>query len=256
MNINFIIDENKKIYTAFDEENNTDNYLCSFIFTSEDWVCQEKYVIFWNKKGKSVIISLGDKQEVTCPLPNIIKDKIFYIQIYASDELSTIKKKIKLNREIWRNDNECNDDICWSERKNLLREKQQVINKVEYKENKILIYSKNKLIDVIDVLDDSLMQKILDGVAPKFIVDKVLSKDSTHPLANKTIYKALLKVPKTSELPAVALSGDYNDLKNIPTEFNPKHHNHVVVDVIDYEENIDTDLNTLLGILADEISKE
>ena len=65
-----------------------------------------------------------------------------------------------------------------------------------------------------------------------------------------------LEFLKASDLPRIALTGDYNDLINIPEEFNPSHHNHLVVDVVDYEENINVDLNALLDFLGDEIAKE
>ena len=114
----------------------------------------------------------------------------------------------------------------------------------------------NRLIDTIDILDEKLLKKIQNGTSLEVIVDTVLSKTSNHAIANKTVYNALLDFLKASDLSKIALTGDYNDLKNIPNEFNPTHHNHIMVDVVDYEENIDFDLGKLLDNLYDEITKE
>ena len=48
----------------------------------------------------------------------------------------------------------------------------------------------------------------------------------------------------------------YNDLKNIPSKFPPTIHTHNTVDINDYEESVDMDLNALLDFLSDEIRKE
>ena len=59
-----------------------------------------------------------------------------------------------------------------------------------------------------------------------------------------------------NDLSNVANSGDYNDLINIPQEFPPQSHNHVINDVTDFEENVDVDMGNMLDYLADKISEE
>ena len=130
------------------------------------------------------------------------------------------------------------------------------IDRIDYKDNVFSIYSSNKLIKQVDLFDKVLIKKLIDEQLIEVNVDNELSLTSENPVQNKTITHELNKKQNSSSLPRVAITGDYNDLKNIPNEFNPTHHNHVVVDVVDYEENIDFDLGKLLDILNDEIRKE
>lgn len=261
MKIKFEIDNNDiKIKKPLDNDvyNNID---CYFNFVSEEWFCVEKYVIFWDNKNKSIILSLGDKKHGFCKLPDSIIGDYFYLQVYASNKILTSKLKVNINidsNQVNYEDTQIKEKEanCWEQRNDLLKEKNRIINKIEYENNNILIYSQNRLIKTINLVDHELLQKINDGISLENIVDTVLSEDSENAIANKTVYNALLDFLKESDLSRIALTGDYNDLKNIPTEFNPIHHNHVVVDVIDYEENIDFDLGKLLDSLYDEITKE
>ena len=67
---------------------------CSFSF-SKEWASIEKYVIFWNKKEKSIIEYLGKGDECKCKMPKeILKDNVFSIQVYANDNLVTQKLKL------------------------------------------------------------------------------------------------------------------------------------------------------------------
>lgn len=259
--IEFNID-NKKIIVKTPFDNDIQNDIdCVFNFISEEWHCLEKYVIFWNEKNKSTILSLGKKDQGFCHLPKIIAGNYFYIQVYVSDKIITNKLKINISVEEHEKEH-CEIPIvkeqqnCWTEREALLAEKNRIINRIEYENNNILIYSENKLIKTINLLDQKFLNKIQNGLSLENIVDTVLSDESNNAIANKTVYNALLDFLKKSDLSKIALTGDYNDLKNIPSEFNPTHHNHVVVDVVDYEENINFDLGRLLDGLYDEITKE
>lgn len=62
--------------------------------------------------------------------------------------------------------------------------------------------------------------------ANKITVDEALSNSSTNPVQNKVINAALGTKANDADLAAVAKSGKYTDLINIPSEFNPAVHNH------------------------------
>lgn len=235
-----------------------DDIICMFRFMSSDWDSIEKYVIFSTKKGKNVICSIGKSNKGFCRFPKeLLNENKFFIQIYANNNLFTDKTKIDSFIE---SDYCSHTEVIEKKEEKIKKEcgcheevnTDYIINNIEYKDNKILFYSDDKLIQSINIID----QKLLDRVREDYDVDMTLSSTSKNPIANKTVYNALLDFLKESDLSTIALTGDYNDLLNIPTEFNPKHHNHVVVDVVDYEENINIDLNALLDALGDEIAKE
>ena len=237
----------------------SDNITCLFKFITSDWKSLEKYVIFWDEQEKSFIQSIGKKEKSSCKIPKEILNKdYFYIQIYANDNFYTNKIKIDSfiepehcphqieKKEKQKNKNKCHEGIDTS----------LIIDDIDYLDNKIIFYSDKKIVRTIDIVDSNLLNKIKKGTSIEYIVDTILSEDSLKPIANKAVYDALLDCLKESDLSTIAFTGNYNDLKNIPKEFKPKEHNHVVVDVVDYEENINIDLNSLLDLLGDEIAKE
>lgn len=237
----------------------SDNITCLFKFITSDWKSLEKYVIFWDEQEKSFIQSIGKKEKSSCKIPKEILNKdYFYIQIYANDNFYTNKIKIDSfiepehcphqikKKEKQKKKNKCHEGIDTS----------LIIDDIDYLDNKIIFYSDKKIVRTIDIVDSNLLNKIKKGTSIEYIVDTILSEDSLKPIANKAVYDALLDCLKESDLSTIAFTGNYNDLKNIPKEFKPKKHNHVVVDVVDYEENINIDLNSLLDLLGDEIAKE
>ena len=258
MNLRFeIINQKIRQKTNFEKQNEIN---CLFKFVTSEWSSLEKYIIFWNDKNKSIIQSLGKEMECSCLVPDkILNGDYFSIQIYAENNLST--NKIKIDSFIESEECPKQVDIIQEPPKQKcgcheIVDTNYIIDNVKYKNNKILFYSENKLVKSIDIIDVQLLEKIKNNLSLEVVVDTILSETSNNPVANKTIYNALLEFLKASDLATIALTGDYNDLKNIPTEFKPTHHNHLVVDVIDYEENIDIDLNSLLDLLGDEIAKE
>ena len=259
MNLRFeIINQKIRQKTNFEKQNEIN---CLFKFITSEWGSLEKYIIFWNEKNKSIIQSLGKEMECSCQVPEkILEGDYFSIQIYSENNLST--NKIKIDSFIESEECPKKIDIIQEPPKEKCRchegvdTENYIIDNVKYKNNKILFYSDNKLIKSIDILDVQLLEKIKNNLSLEVVVDTVLSETSENPVMNKTIYNALLEFLKASDLATIALTGDYNDLKNIPTEFNPTYHNHHVVDVVDYEENINVDLNALLDVLGDEIAKE
>ena len=47
----------------------------------------------------------------------------------------------------------------------------------------------------------------------------------------------------------VAYTGSYNDLVDVPDEFNPKPHNHTARNIVDLDDNIETSFDEFIDIL-------
>lgn len=256
MYLNFEINNNiikkKNIEDDYEYKNQ-----CSFFFHSKEWNHLEKYAIFWTDKNKSIIRYLGEGCQLQCQIPEELTD-VFSIQVYANDNIKT--NKIEIGTTIKQPKEKCKKPIKKCDTNTIFydiyQQLEQKIDSIKYIDNTFYIYSSNKLIKSVNLYDKDLMKKIIEDEIIKINIDTQLSPDSDNAVQNKTIYNELNKKENSANLSKIARTGDYNDLKNIPTEFNPKHHNHVVVDVVDYEENIDIDLNALLDILGDEIAKE
>lgn len=248
--------KNNKIEKKTINNDKLDHNFFYFNFLTKEWVHKEKYIIFWIDKNKTVIKSLGKKCKSKISAPKELNPKSFLIQIYVDDSIKTDKYTVGVpieEKEI----NECsrpsNKTIGLIQK--IYDSLDTKIDDVLYSDNVLKFYANEEVIKTIDLVDKRLIEKILKGKID-INVDSKLSLKSRNPVQNKVITEELEKKQDSSTLPKVAQTGDYNDLKNIPTEFNPKHHNHVIVDVVDYEENIEFDLGELLDSLYDEIVKE
>ena len=223
---------NNKIIERIDTNilTNNDIIICNFSF-SEEWKHKEKYVIFWSSKNKSKIMSLGKGQKSECSIPeNISKESLLAIQIYVDDNLKTQKLNIALtptNYTIQEEINKCN-------KKDKIRDD----------------YNTKKIFDEILTKLDSKVSSIQydNGYLKCYAGEELIYSEPIF----SDIYNDIENIVKEINS-NIEWSGDYNDLKNIPNEFNPSPHTHHIIDVIDYEE---TDLNILLDVLGDEISKE
>ena len=193
----------KESYHHHNEDFN--DLFCSFTFITKEWKHLEKYVIFWNKENKSTIYSLGTGQKGQCPIPKmILNDSFFYIQIYANDNIVTQKLKIYHSKK---------------KSKHSFKDTENKIDNIVYYDNKLLFYANNKLKKTIDIVDNSLIDKIIGD-----------------------------KIPVVSE---VATTGSYNDLIDIPSEYPPIEHTHYTSDIIDFEEAIEDNIeNYIMAITA------
>lgn len=253
--INFEINNKKIERKNIEDDYENKSHIC-FYFKDKRWKRLEKYVIFWNKNNKSVIKYLGKGCKLQCKIPDELEE-VFSMQIYANDNFVTEKitigrtlDKKKRTRKVKKKFDP--SDIFYD----IYNQLEQKIDRIDYKDNVFSIYSSNKLIKQVDLFDKALIKKLIDEQLIEFNIDDELSLTSENPVQNKIITQELNKKQNIDSLPKVAKTGDYNDLKNIPDEFNPTHHNHIVVDVVDYEENINFDLGRLLDGLYDEITKE
>lgn len=229
-----------------------EDLFCSFIFCTPEWKHLEKYVIFWNKQGKSSIRYIGDGIKGQCPIPkSVLDDLYFHIQVYANDELFTHKIKIfsyeqKRPEHFYKHNN----------KKRMLNKffesMENKIDNIVYEDNKLLIYSNNKLSKTIDIVDEQLLEKVLTNTAPDYIVDTALSPESNHPLANKVIYELLQTKMDLTSLSNVAFTGSYNDLVDVPEEFTPAQHNHNVEDINDFDDNVEESFDEFFDAIEQE----
>lgn len=227
-----------------------DNLFASFVFTTSEWKHLDKYVIFWNRKGKSTIRFLGKGTKTQCPIPkSVLNDLYFTIQIYANDNVFTQRLKVYLKEDI-------PEDGCCPSYQHLnkyFEEMEKKIDNIVYEDNKLLIYINNELVKSIDLVDGGLLQKIFAGGAPEYIVDMALSDNSDLPVANRVIYEALEnKLDKTS-LSAVAVTGSYNDLTDIPEEFTPAQHQHNINDIVDLDASLDDEVDDFIDKLIENL---
>lgn len=226
---------------------------CTFKFLTPEWKHLEKYAIFWNKKGKSFIRYLGKGMVGRCPIPKeVFNELYFYAQVYANDDIKTQKKKVFLQENI-PFDNTCGKKEL-DKFFNTIEE--DSIDDIFYDDNKLLIYSNNKLIKTIDIVDEQLLVKVIEGTAPNFIVDTIFSEESEHPVANKTLYRALKQKVNKESLAKVSFTGSYNDLKDIPIEFPSEAHTHESEDITNWEDAIGEDLDDFVNNLIENLEGE
>lgn len=241
MNFDFEI-ENTVLRQKHKGDERHENFLCFFCFKTPEWKYLEKYAIFWNDKGKSTIRYLGRNSKTSCPIPeNILQSSSFILQIYANENVFTQKLDVNPHKKIHRKKRKHHE------------KKITKIDDITYEDNHLLIYSDNELVKKINIVDSNLLMKVITSQAPDFIIDKVLSPNSEHAIANKTIYQALLTKSNIDELSKVAFSGNYNDLDNIPETFTPKKHDHFSKDIRDFDDSIDEDLEEFIDILLEKL---
>jgi len=230
----------------------SDGLFTSFVFTTPDWKHIDKYAIFWNKQGKSIIRYLGKGMKEQCPTPQeVLNELYFYVQVYANDNIKTQKEKVFIYDEvpIHHKKEKCN-------KKDLnifFKKMENKIDNIIYDDNKLLIYANNTLVKTIDIVDEGLLAKVVTGDAPQYIIDNALSNESEHPVANKTIYEALQKKANVNCLARVAFTGDYEDLINKPTELPVVEHTHESSDIRNWEDTIEEDFDDFIDDLIENL---
>ena len=234
------------------QQNNLDNLFCSFVFTSPEWKFIEKYAIFWSRKGKSTIRYIGKGTKGQCEIPQmILNDLHFYIQVYANDDVKTQKLKVFTLQDIptqkkhgYHEKNNLNDFFLQMEKK---------IDNIIYDDGKLLVYSNNRLIRSIDIVDDKLMARIISNIAPQLIVNIAISPDSDLPVSSKLVYHALQDKVDIASLSDIAFTGSYNDLIDVPNEFQPLPHTHISEDIENWDETIEEDLDDFIDSLIEKL---
>lgn len=230
-------------------QNDIDNLFCSFVFTTPEWKHIEKYAVFWNRKGKSTVRYLGTGVQERCELPEIVlNDLHFFVQVYANDDVYTQKLKVFTQKDVpikkkKQDKKQLNEFFTQMENK---------IDNIVYDNGKFLVYANNKLVNSIDVIDEKLMSRILEGLAPQFIIDEAAESEDL-PISVKIIYKALRDKVDIGDLALVAFTGDYNDLENKPESFPVEEHTHNSNDIIDLEDSVEQDFDDFLDDLIESL---
>ena len=251
MNFKFEVNEDILIQKKSHHYEDLDDLFCSFVFTSREWKHLEKYAVFWNRRGKSTIRYLGRGLKEKCTIPKmVLNDLFFYVQVYANDSVKTRKTKVFTSEPIHGDLNHDKHNKRMLNR--FFEEMENKIDNIVYEDNKLLIYANNTLVESIDLVDDALVYKVLQGNTPTFVTDMALSPDSDLPIANKAVYNALQEKIDISSLATVALTGSYNDLIDIPTEFNPSEHTHNADDITNLGNSVDENIDDLMDQLINE----
>ena len=90
--------KNKIIETKNTNTSKNDSLICIFSFLTEEWKYKEKYLILWDNKNQTTIISLGKKTTIEYEIPKeIAKQNNFTIQIYIDNKIKTQKLNISLS---------------------------------------------------------------------------------------------------------------------------------------------------------------
>lgn len=243
--------------------------ICNFLFKTPEWKGIEKYIVFWDENNKSTIVSIGKRKMGECKVPqHILNKSTFQIQVYANENLFTQKLEvttIPYNNIIpkEKQKNQCDKKKQIKEEyqskqlfQRLFLELESKVDSIVYENGYLKCFAGEKIIysEPIfkNIIDD--IENIVRELNNTQIDNVVLNKDKVICYSEGEVF---YDIPfSSSSLSEIAWTGDYNDLKNKPTEFNPAHHTHKVIDVVDYEENVGADLNILLDFLSDEINKE
>lgn len=253
MNLKFEVEDMilRQKKTSSNHNSDLDNLFCSFVFTTPNWKHIEKYAIFWNRKGKSTIRYIGKGMKETCELPEtVLNDLYFYVQVYANEDIFTQKQKVFLLKDIEKEKKP--QYRCYTEKekiKDFFKENGKNIDNIIYDNGNFLIYSNNKLIKTIDVVDEKLIARLLHGLTPKLIFDTALNENSDLPISCKLVYQALKNKVDLTDLPLVAVTGKYEDLEDIPSEFPPSEHTHQSNDIEDWTDSIEEDFDDFIDNL-------
>lgn len=216
-----------------------DPKICYFKFTTKEWAHKEKYAIFWIEKDNTIIKNIGKKCETHIALPT--DNKNFTIQIYVNDNLKTEKYVIGQTIEETKQKEIKPKTMGLIHR--VFEQLNTKIDNVIYSDNTIKFYANDELVRSID------LQEI------EIDVDSSLSNTSKNPVQNKVIKKELDKKQDSSSLSEIAITGEYDDLKNKPNEFHPSRHMHTKDDLINFDFNVDEDIEIILMKLTDDITE-
>ena len=232
------------------KKNDLDNLFCSFVFTTPEWKHIEKYAVFWNRKGKSTVRYLGRGISERCDLPNmVLNDLFFYVQVYANDEVQTQKTKVFVFEDVPTHESMKKERHKKKILNDFFKKMESKIDNIVYDDGKFLVYANNKLLQTIDVVDEALITRIVTGIAPQLVVDNAISEDSDLPVSSKLVYQALQNKVDISSLPPVALTGSFNDLTDIPEEFNPAPHMHQADDIENWDDSVEEDFDNFIDNL-------
>lgn len=227
MNLDFIV--KNQILSRNDEKviaNKSKNYLvCNFSFLSEDWRGIEKFAIFKDENSSAYNVNLGTSCKCSCTPPSdVLSGDFFRITVYGCYEgnlITTTEKTVAMldSGYTCNIQSPCdNGEDVFGQIFDLLNSK---IEDIVYDDDSLLIYSNGQLVNTISIFSQDLVNDLLD----------------------------------TFNLSTLAFTGSYDDLNDVPETFPPSQHEHMTEDILDFENNVEGDMDLLLISLTDNITR-
>ena len=204
---------------------NTDYYKCKFFPKEEIWKGHVLSATFMNDIGYIETVELGEYSELlTCLIPTrIAAGGYCSMYIFSDDNRKTNTISIALTNHYTKAEEKCN---VISE---IFAHIDEKIDDIIYENYQLKCYSNGILKDVIYLgnIDEELIHELVHNQLQEF-------KDT---------------------LATVAFTGSYNDLVDVPIEFTPSPHTHVVDDIEDLEQSDTQQDDRLLTYLIDEVNQ-
>ncbi len=218
------------------------------LFTFEDpsdedniWDNINKFVIFKDSWGNDITLFLGktiDTLSVVVP-DTILQGTYFTLTVYGGDLITTNYVTVPLKQSGYNHHH--GDGSCYHEHKDIFTDifdrLDETVEDISFSNGCLHIYKDHKLVESVclDFANETSVREWMQEYSDRF--NSLLETKVNH-----------------SDLSDVAFSGDYNDLANRPPEFSPSH-NHISSDIIDLNNTIDVDIETLLDTLVEDINK-
>lgn len=273
MNLKFTV--NNQILKIETEEElelynyNYNQYNCIFSFNTDEeslWKDVDKFVIFRDSWDNACTVHLGEGDVCECLIPSVVLNGTFFrVALYGGDLVSTnnVSLPLLMSGYIDPNNPDYIQSWVYGIQKDIFVEIFKHLNititNISYDNKCLNLYTEKGLADSIylPLVTEDESRTIARDIVEEFFHEIPIATTENDGLLSHNDKQKLDNVDeRLSNISTVGYTGEYNDLLNIPSDFNPKQHEHYVVDVVDYDDNIDLDLNTLLDRLSDEISKE
>lgn len=229
---------------------NYNQYKASFRFTGEIWDDIDKFAIFVDSWSNSCIVHLGEENEMECTIPsNVLKGTFFKVSVYGGDLITTNNVTIHLemsgyidfiNSNPMGANHECggSKDIFVE----IFEQLDTMVNSVTYSDKFLHLYGNDGLLDSVYLpfITEEEKEALADDLFEEFniIINNVIDSKADM-----------------DSISTVGLTGDYNDLTNIPSSFTPSNHTHTVDDVTDFEDNTGVEIKKAYNILINQIRR-
>lgn len=243
---------------------NYNQYCCNFSFNTDEnslWNEIDKFAIFTDGWNNTSIVHLGTENSVNCFVPkDVLRGTFFKVSVYGGDLISTNNVFIPLQMSGYVDYNPFNQNgsnINLNNKKDIFVEiftnLDTKVDNIIYDEHSLHLFNGEKLIesvflpfiveeDIIELTEEFVKSYIENGEIPIVTSDM----DGLMSVSDKI---------KLDNLSNVASTGDYNDLSNIPNEFEPSPHTHTSEDIEDLEENTSIEIKRAYNFLVNQIRR-
>lgn len=218
------------IQNQVDEE-----YICHFTFEGEDWQDKEKFVTFL-VKNKKYTASLGIEDECSSPIPYAaLTGCIINIRVHAEDVITRNQVSLVVSQPkeeiIYNCQEQENYHDVYAEAFNQINTK---FDAAQIEGNELVFYSNGEEISRISLIEIEDKQSNWEET----------DENSTQYIQNKP---DIINNFRYEDDNLLCLSG--NEVKQSVS----LKHNHQVIDVTDFDEEVDIDLNSLLVNITENI---